>query len=201
MARQSLSVLSLWLFSTVRLLNLSILLSLVMFRAVKKDLSPTKLVAGFTSCRSLQIVTFSFIMLFWGSCNQFFISLTFFSGDTQKTQAFLFNRACFIFIVAGNSVLWCIEALRFSGTVAITGILRLIRFTLFNFMFLINRFPQLLRCEVALHFINTWDINDFTFDYYWKQLQLPVWRYVCVCMGSFVLDYHALYLQHFMSIE
>ena len=142
MARQSLSVLSLWLFSTVRLLNLSILLSLVMFRAVKKDLSPTALVAGFTSCRSLQIVTSSFIVLFWGSCNQFFIRLTFFSGDTQKMQAFLFNRACFIFIVARNSVLWCIEALRFSrycrnywnSTVNY-------RFTLFNFMFLINRFP------------------------------------------------------------
>ena len=57
-------------------------------------------------------------------------------------------------------------------------------------MYLIDRFSQLLRCEVALHFINTRDINDLTFDYHWKQLQLPIW-----------IDCHALYLQHFMPIE
>ena len=28
-------------------------------------------------------------------------------------------------------------------------------------MYLIDRFSQFLRCEVALHFKNTWDINDF----------------------------------------
>ena len=50
-------------------------------------------------------------------------------------------------------------------------------------MYLIDRFSQLLRCEVALHFVNTWDINVLTFDYYWKQLQLPVW-----------IDYQALLL-------
>ena len=61
-------------------------------------------------------------------------------------------------------------------------------------MYLIDRFSQLLRCDVALHFINTWDINDLTFDNYWKKLQLPVWR-------SFVLDYHTLYLQHVKSIH
>ena len=49
---------------------------------------------------------------------------------------------------------------------------------------------HLLRCEVALHFVNTWDINVLTFDYYWKQLQLPVW-----------IDSQALYLQHFMPID
>ena len=38
-------------------------------------------------------------------------------------------------------------------------------------MYLIDRFSLLLRCDVALHFINTWGINDLTFDYYWKQLQ------------------------------
>ena len=57
-------------------------------------------------------------------------------------------------------------------------------------MYLIDRFSQLLRCEVALHFVNTWDINVLTFDYHWKQLQLPVW-----------IDYQALYLQHFIPIE
>ena len=32
----------------------------------------------------------------------------------------------------------------------------------------------------CLHFINTWDINDLTFNY-WKQLQLLIWHwYVCV---------------------
>ena len=39
---------------------------------------------------------------------------------------------------------------------------------------------QLLKCGVALHFKNTWEINDLTFEYYWKQLQLRVWRYVSV---------------------
>ena len=34
-------------------------------------------------------------------------------------------------------------------------------------------------CQVALHFTNTSDINELTFNYYSKQLQLPVWRYVC----------------------
>ena len=57
-------------------------------------------------------------------------------------------------------------------------------------MYLIDRFSHLLRCEVALHFVNTWDINVLTFDYHWKQLQLPVW-----------IDYQALYLQHFMPID
>ena len=41
-------------------------------------------------------------------------------------------------------------------------------------MYLIDRFSQLLRCEDALHSINTRDINNLTFKYYWKQLQLPV---------------------------
>ena len=47
----------------------------------------------------------------------------------------------------------------------------------------------------------------FTFEYSWKQLQLRDWRLrmyhgcTCVYTGSFVLDYHALYLQHFMFIE
>ena len=42
--------------------------------------------------------------------------------------------------------------------VAITfGNLRLNRFTLFYY--LIDRFSQLLRCEVVFHFINTWDIK------------------------------------------
>ena len=41
-------------------------------------------------------------------------------------------------------------------------------------MHLIDTVSQLLRCEVALYFINTWDINDLTLDYYWKQLKLRV---------------------------
>ena len=41
-----------------------------------------------------------------------------------------------------------------------------------------------------LLFINTWDINDLTFNY-WRQLQLLVWHYVCV-MDVFVRV--ALYL-------
>ena len=80
---------------------------------------------------------------------------------------------------------------------AITGTLWLNRFDIADShccMYLIDRFSQLLRCEVALHFINTWDINDLPFDYL-KQLQLLVWRYVCgcVCRGSFVIDCHALH--------
>ena len=57
-------------------------------------------------------------------------------------------------------------------------------------MYLTDIFSHLLRCEVALHFVNTWDISVLTFDYHWKQLQLPVW-----------IDYQALYLQHFMPID
>ena len=59
--------------------------------------------------------------------------------------------------------------------VAVTVTLRLNRFTL---LYVFNGFSQLLRCEVALHFINTWDINNLTFDRYWKQLQLPDGTYV-----------------------
>ena len=68
-------------------------------------------------------------------------------------------------------------------------------------MYLIDRFSQLLRWEVALHFINTWDIDDLTFEYYWKQLNYAsdFTCHGCVYPGSFVLDYHALYLQHFTS--
>ena len=47
-------------------------------------------------------------------------------------------------------------------------------------MYSIDRFSQSLKCEVAFLFTNTWDINDLTFQYYWKQLQLHVWRYICV---------------------
>ena len=54
---------------------------------------------------------------------------------------------------------------------AITGTLRLNRFTLLESMYLIDRFSQLS---------NIWDINDLSCDYYWKQLQLPSWRYVWV---------------------
>ena len=54
-------------------------------------------------------------------------------------------------------------------------------------MYLTDRFSQLLRCEVAF----TWDVNDLTFICSWKQLQLPVWRYVCVT-DVFVRE--ALYL-------
>ena len=68
----------------------------------------------------------------------------------------------------------------------------------------INRFSQLLRCEVALYFISTWDINDLTFNYYWKQLQLypsdvTYVSRMCLCVyrSSFVLDCHALILAAF----
>ena len=54
-------------------------------------------------------------------------------------------------------------------------------------MYLTDRFSQLLRCEVAF----TWHVNDLTFICSWKQLQLPVWRYVCVT-DVFVRE--ALYL-------
>ena len=43
----------------------------------------------------------------------------------------------------------------------------------------------------ALHFINTRDINDLTFDYYWKQLNYVYALRVCdgcVYSDSFVLD-------------
>ena len=52
-------------------------------------------------------------------------------------------------------------------------------------MYLIDRFSQLLRCDVALHFISTRDINDLTFD-----TRLTV----RIC-------HRALYLQQFMSIH
>ena len=52
-------------------------------------------------------------------------------------------------------------------------------------MYLIDRFSQLLRCDVALHFISTRDINDLTFD---TRLTLRI------C-------HRALYLQQFMSIQ
>ena len=32
--------------------------------------------------------------------------------------------------------------------------------------------------EEKLWKINARDVNDLTFEYYWKQLQLRVWRYV-----------------------
>ena len=54
-------------------------------------------------------------------------------------------------------------------------------------MYLTDRFLQLLICEVAF----TSDVNDLTFICSWKQLQLPVWRYVCVT-DVFVRE--ALYL-------
>ena len=57
----------------------------------------------------------------------------------------------------------------------ITGTLRLNGFDIADSlccMFLTDRFPQLLRCEVALHFINTSDINDSTLNYYWEHLTL-----------------------------
>ena len=47
---------------------------------------------------------------------------------------------------------------------AIIETLRLNRFGFadsLSYMYLIDRFSQLLRGEVALHFINTWDSNDF----------------------------------------
>ena len=43
-----------------------------------------------------------------------------------------------------------------------------------------------------------------TFEYYWKQLQLRLTLRLCHgCghTGSFVLDYHTVYLRHFMSTE
>ena len=62
--------------------------------------------------------------------------------------------------------------------VAVTGILRLNRFT---FLYVFNWYIfVLLRSDVAIHLINTWNINDITFDYFWKQFQPPVWRYECV---------------------
>ena len=52
-------------------------------------------------------------------------------------------------------------------------------------MYLIDRFSQSLRCDVALHFISTRDINDLTFN---TRLTLRI------C-------HRALYLQQFMSIH
>ena len=62
-------------------------------------------------------------------------------------------------IIAGKSSGFC-GFLRLNlsqNIVAITGNVRLYRFTLFYV--LIDRFSQLLRCEVVLHFINTWDMK------------------------------------------
>ena len=72
-------------------------------------------------------------------------------------------------------------------------------------MYLIDRFSQLIRCLVALHFKNTWDINDLTLKYYKKATSTTPLTlrtcHGCVYTGTFVLDNHALYLQHFMCIE
>ena len=51
---------------------------------------------------------------------------------------------------------------------AITGTLRLNSFDIADSiccMYSIDRFWKLLRCKVSLYFINTWDINDLTFEY------------------------------------
>ena len=56
-------------------------------------------------------------------------------------------------------------------TGAITGTLRLNRFDIADSlccMYLIDRFSQLLRCEVALHFMGTWDISDLTLNCFWS---------------------------------
>ena len=53
------------------------------------------------------------------------------------------------------------------NTDAITGTLRLKRLDIADLlccMYLTDKFLQLLKCEVTLHFINTWDINDLTFN-------------------------------------
>ena len=55
--------------------------------------------------------------------------------------------------MAGNPILWCFKRYVSHNIVAITGNLRLNRFTLFNVFN--DIFSQLLRCEVVLHFINT----------------------------------------------
>ena len=58
----------------------------------------------------------------------------------------------------GNPASWCIEALVSQNIDAVTGTLRLNRFDIADSlccMYLIDRFSHLLRCEVALHFINT----------------------------------------------
>ena len=72
-------------------------------------------------------------------------------------------------------------------------------------MYLIDRFSQLIRCWVALDSKNTWDINDLTLKYYKKATSTTPLTlrtcHGCVYTGTFVLDNHALYLQHFMCIE
>ena len=39
-------------------------------------------------------------------------------------------------------------------------------------------FQNAMFWEEKLGKINARDVNDLTFEYYWKQLQLRVWRYV-----------------------
>ena len=66
----------------------------------------------------------------------------------------------------------CIVEYRYisQNTDAITRTLRLNRFDIADSLcYLIDRFSHMLRCKVALHFVNTWDINDLTFNIYWKQ--------------------------------
>ena len=61
-----------------------------------------------------------------------------------------------------GKILFCGTVLRryvSQNIVAISGTLRLNRFTLLYVHYLIDRFSQLLRCEVVSHFINTWDIR------------------------------------------
>ena len=57
-----------------------------------------------------------------------------------------------------GKILFCGTVLRryvSQNIVAISGTLRLNRFTLLYVNYLIDRFSQLLRCEVVSHFINT----------------------------------------------
>ena len=61
-----------------------------------------------------------------------------------------------------GKILFCGTVLRryvSQNIVAISGTLRLNRFTLLYVHYLIDRFSQLLRCEVVSHFINAWDIR------------------------------------------
>ena len=110
----------------------------------------------------------------WFSCNYACVlkSRRIFDGRDSKIRKYF----------SGNPVLWCI-----------------------CFMYLIDRFSQLIRCLVPLHFKNTWDINDLTLNYYKKATSTTPLTlrmcHGCVYTGTFVLDIHALYLQHFMCIE
>ena len=97
----------------------------------------------------------------WLSCNYTCVLKSKYSEEFSTLD----KVGCDLRKYYGRKILFCGASLRFSEywrnywnrTVKW---IRYCRFTVSGCMFVIDRF--FLRCEVALHFINTWDINNLT---------------------------------------